>query len=156
MSGARGYVFILAIVIACAFVVKSWFLDAIVIPSLSMEQTLLEGDYLLVNKFIYSDRPGSETSGGNAGFQPIPFHTVERGDVIVFRFPRVREMASNPDDSLSNGVRSGETILSSRAGTFSYRNAEIRSSSTALHTPDGNRSSKGKGIPHRPERTGKF
>ena len=67
MLGARGYVLILFIVIVCAFVVKNWFLDAIVIPSLSMEQTLLEGDYLLVNKFIYTARPGSETSGGNAG-----------------------------------------------------------------------------------------
>jgi len=102
MSGARGYVFILLIVILCAVVVKSWFLDAIVIPSLSMEQTLLEGDYLLVNKFIYSARPGSESSGGNAGIQATPSHPVERGDVIVFRFPHGSE---------GNGIEPGRLFV---------------------------------------------
>jgi signal peptidase I len=89
-SGVRGYFLILFLVVACAIVVKSWFLDAVVIPSLSMEQTLLEGDYLLVNKFIYSARPGSGVAG-TAGFEVTPFRTVERGDVIVFRFPGGRE-----------------------------------------------------------------
>lgn len=51
------------------------------IPTGSMIDNLLIGDHLVVNKFVY----------GNAGEGPLaelfPFREIQRGDIIVFRFP---------------------------------------------------------------------
>jgi signal peptidase I len=45
-----------------------------------MERTLLVGDYLLVNKFIFE--------GHGAWYEHLlPYRDVRRGDVIVFKFP---------------------------------------------------------------------
>ena len=50
------------------------------IPTESMLDTLLVGDYILVNRFVYG-APGDQPAGW-LGQRPIA-----RGDVIVFRFP---------------------------------------------------------------------
>ncbi|MBI4249498.1 MAG: signal peptidase I [Elusimicrobia bacterium] len=56
-------------------------LQAFKIPSGSMRATLLEGDHLFVNKFIYGIRiPMTST-------RLARWKKVERGDVVVFRFP---------------------------------------------------------------------
>ncbi len=65
-------------VVIAVFVV-TFLLQAFTIPSESMEQTLLIGDYLLVDKFCY---------GGNKGWNRLlPYRKVQRGDVIVFHYP---------------------------------------------------------------------
>jgi signal peptidase I len=65
-------------VVIAVFVV-TFLLQAFTIPSESMEQTLLIGDYLLVDKFCY---------GGSAGWNILlPYRNVRRGDVIVFHYP---------------------------------------------------------------------
>jgi signal peptidase I len=56
-----------------AFVLQTFF-----IPSGSMEDTLLVGDHLFVNRFIYGPAAGS----GEAGW--LPHRPVERGDIVVF------------------------------------------------------------------------
>lgn len=58
------------------FVVKTFF-----IPSASMEETLLIGDHLFVNRFIY----GPAKIGAERGL--LPLRTVNRGDVVIFRSP---------------------------------------------------------------------
>src|SRR3984957_1049431 len=65
-------------VVIAVFVV-TFLLQAFTIPSESMEQTLLIGDYLLVDKFCY---------GGSTGWNRLlPYRNVRRGDVIVFHYP---------------------------------------------------------------------
>lgn len=59
--------FIIAFVLA--IIIKAFLVQAFKIPSSSMEQTLLVGDHLLVNKFIYI------------------FKNPHPGDIIVFKFP---------------------------------------------------------------------
>src|SRR5262252_6166768 len=55
-------------------------IHAFKIPSQSMEPTLLVGDHLLVNKFVFQ--------GSGAWYENLlPFRPVRRGDIIVFRFP---------------------------------------------------------------------
>ncbi len=56
-------------------------IQAFKIPSGSMESTLLVGDHLFVNKFIYGLRVPL------SGKRVLRLRPVERGDVIVFRFP---------------------------------------------------------------------
>ena len=55
-------------------------LQAFVIPTGSMEDTLLIGDHLLVDKLAYAP-PGS------ASQHILPYTEVQRGDIIVFRYP---------------------------------------------------------------------
>ena len=54
--------------------------QAFVIPTGSMEDTLLIGDHLLVDKLAYSPH-------GPASKYILPYHDVQRGDIIVFRYP---------------------------------------------------------------------
>lgn len=64
-----------------AAVLMYFVVQAFKIPSGSMEKTLLIGDHLFVNKFIYGLRvPFS-------GSRVLPLKPVNRGDIIVFRFP---------------------------------------------------------------------
>ena len=54
--------------------------QAYVIPTGSMEDTLMIGDHLLVDKLAYAP------AGTLSGFL-LPYTEVERGDIIVFRYP---------------------------------------------------------------------
>ena len=54
--------------------------QAFVIPTGSMEESLLIGDHLLVDKLAYSP-------AGGIGKYLLPYLDVERGDIIVFRYP---------------------------------------------------------------------
>jgi len=54
--------------------------QAFVIPTGSMEDTLLIGDHLLVDKLAYAP-PGPLTK------RLLPYEDVHRGDIIVFRYP---------------------------------------------------------------------
>jgi len=54
--------------------------QAFVIPTGSMEDTLLIGDHLLVDKLAYSP-------GGPVSQRILPYEEVKRGDIIVFRYP---------------------------------------------------------------------
>ena len=58
------------------FVVKTFY-----IPSGSMEETLLVGDHLFVNRFIYGAAPTAAES------LLLPLRTINRGDVVIFRSP---------------------------------------------------------------------
>jgi signal peptidase I len=54
--------------------------QAFVIPTGSMEDTLLVGDHLLVDKLSYAP-------GGPVSKHLLPYLPVKRGDIIVFRYP---------------------------------------------------------------------
>ena len=71
---------VLLLSLLAALVLKLFVLDAIYIPSQSMEKTLLDGDYVLVNKLVYGARlPGT-----------IPFLKT---DLSKFHLPAIREIA---------------------------------------------------------------
>ena len=55
-------------------------IQAFVIPSGSMEDTLLIGDHLLVDKLAYAP-------AGPISKYILPYEDVKRGDIIVFRYP---------------------------------------------------------------------
>jgi len=69
---------LLATVIIAVFVI-TFIVQAFQIPSESMENTLLIGDYLLVDKFRYGS--------GSFWDHVVPYRPVHRGDIIVFRYP---------------------------------------------------------------------
>jgi signal peptidase I len=69
------------LVIIVVLILRAVFVEAYVIPTGSMEKTLLIGDALLVNRFIYGIKfPYTQ-------FQIIPGRMPNRGEIIVFKFP---------------------------------------------------------------------
>jgi signal peptidase I len=69
----------LLVTVVIAVFVITFIVQAFQIPSESMENTLLIGDYLLVDKFRYGR--------GSLWDWIMPYRPVKRGDVIVFRYP---------------------------------------------------------------------
>lgn len=75
----RKYVLSWVVVIAVVLVLRATFVEAVVIPSGSMETTLLVGDALLVNRFIYGVKI------------PVPFSN-QQIPLITGRDPRIGEI----------------------------------------------------------------
>ena len=78
-STAREYFESFVVTLVMAIFGMTFVLQAVTVPTGSMQNTILIGDYLLVNKFIFA--PGGK---------PIPFlpqREIERGDIIVFKYP---------------------------------------------------------------------
>ena len=69
---------LLCTVVIAIFVV-TFIVQAFQIPSESMEDTLLIGDYLLVDKQCYG--------GGSLWDAVMPYRKIRRGDIIVFHYP---------------------------------------------------------------------
>jgi signal peptidase I len=65
-------------VVIAVFVI-TFIVQAFQIPSESMENTLLIGDYLLVDKFCYG--------GGSFWHHFLPYKNINRGDIVVFKYP---------------------------------------------------------------------
>jgi len=72
-----------ALIIAAVFLLftNTFVIQTFYIPSGSMEDTLLIGDHLFVNRFIY----GARATGAEGSL--LPFRGVKRGDIVVFRSP---------------------------------------------------------------------
>jgi signal peptidase I len=70
------------IAVLIALFIRAFVVQAFKIPSSSMEPTLLVGDYLLVNKFIY----GLRIPYTNIKF--FQYKKPQRGDIIVFIYPK--------------------------------------------------------------------
>jgi len=80
-SQVREWVESIAIALILALFVRTFVVQAFKIPSGSMEPTLLIGDHLLVNKFLYGTKiPFTD-------IKVLPIREPERGDVVVFVYP---------------------------------------------------------------------
>ncbi len=88
-------------VIAFVFVLRSFVAEPFKIPSGSMEPTLVPGDLILVNKFLY----GLRLPLGHERL--TPGRAPRRGDVIVFRLPKdpsidyIKRIVGLPGDTVS-------------------------------------------------------
>jgi signal peptidase I len=69
------------IAVVLAVVIKTSIVEAYKIPSSSMEDTLLIGDFLIANKFVY----GARVPFFNWRLPAI--HKPEQGDVVIFKWP---------------------------------------------------------------------
>ena len=86
----KDYIEPIALAILIALFIRAFIVQAFKIPSSSMEPTLLVGDHLLVNKFIYGIRiPYSDKIFGKSK-KFFEWKKPQRGDVIVFIFPKDR------------------------------------------------------------------
>ena len=78
-STAREYFESIVIAVILALFVRTWSFQAFKIPTGSMENNLLIGDHLVVNKFLFAP----------AAFEKslLPIRNFRRGDVVVFKSP---------------------------------------------------------------------
>ena len=80
-STAREYFESICVAVILALFVRTFVVQAFKIPTGSMENNLLIGDHLLVNKFVFAPTATAveETL--------LPIDPIERGDIIVFKYP---------------------------------------------------------------------
>ena len=90
---------ILAAVVFALFA-RTFLFQAFEVPSPSMEKTVLTGDRLLVNKFVYAPDQAPLS-------RLLPRRSVRRGDILVFRFPEdprrsfVKRVVALPGETVS-------------------------------------------------------
>src|ERR1700686_2660450 len=118
----REYIESLLVTVILALFGTTFVVQAFKIPSQSMEPTLLVGDHLLVNKFIFGGRE-------NWYDAVLPYRPVRRGDVIVFKFPYqdhphyVKRVIGGPGDRIKIGDQQG------------YLNGQKQNEPYAYHDP---------------------
>ncbi len=80
-STLREYFESIVVAVILALFIRTFVVQAFKIPTGSMEQNLLIGDHLLVNKFVFSP------TATDAERSLLPVTSINRGDVIVFKYP---------------------------------------------------------------------
>ena len=84
------FIRIILLILVIVFIIKAFFIDAFRIPTGSMENTLLVGDNVLVNKIAYNfhtPRYIPFTSISIPSFDIFSLSSPGRGDVMIFKFP---------------------------------------------------------------------
>ena len=80
-STVREYFESIVIAVILALFVRTWVVQAFKIPTGSMENNLLIGDHLLVNKFVF----GPAATALERAL--LPMRDIRRGDIVVFKYP---------------------------------------------------------------------
>jgi len=80
-SIVREYFESIVIAVILALFIRTFVVQAFKIPTGSMEENLLIGDHLLVNKFVFGP------TASRLERAVLPVGTLARGDVVVFKYP---------------------------------------------------------------------
>ena len=120
---------VLLVLIIVAFTVKTSVAEIYIVPTGSMEDTILVGDMLFGNKFIYGMKtptwigiPYTRIGFDIPWFRLPKFKKVENGDVVIFEYPRdpfqkyVKRCIGTPGDTVS--IDSGKIFVNSRLMAF--------------------------------------
>jgi signal peptidase I len=124
-STVREYAESLIVAVLLALAIRTFVVQAFVIPSGSMLPTLQIGDYLLVNKLAYTFRP------------------IQRGDIIVFKFPRdesqdfIKRVVGLPGETVE--IRGRRVLINGRELSEPYA---VYREPPALRPPEGTRVSR--------------
>ena len=99
-SVLREYFESLVVTAIMALFGMTFVVQAVKVPTGSMQNTILIGDHLLVNKFIFAPGPAAPF---------LPMREIERGDIIVFKYPGKYptpqfEQHAEVDDTLPNNT----------------------------------------------------
>ena len=120
-STTREYFESVVIAVILALFVRTWVVQAFKIPTGSMEQNLLIGDHLLVNKFVYAPTATALER------LLLPIGDIERGDVLVFKFPEdperdfIKRVIGLPGETIE--LRQGRVFIDGNAIDEPYLDA---------------------------------
>lgn len=144
-SQAREWAEALVIALILAIFIRTFVVEAYKIPSGSMEDTLLVGDHLLVNKFLY----GTHIPFTDMKFFPI--RQPRHGDIAVFKFPGdesvdyIKRVIGTPGDVVEvrdkklfrNGEEQVEPYVVHKNKEILPRSLEARDNFGPITVPDG-------------------
>ena len=105
----REYGEAIVIAVLLALVIRTLIVQAFTIPSGSMMDTLLVGDYILVNKFLY----GPELPFTDRHMPGL--RDPQRGDIIVFKYPQdekrdfIKRIVAGPGETVQ--VRGAQVFV---------------------------------------------
>ncbi len=91
----REHLIVILLAVLTAMILRTFIIQAYRIPTGSMKDTLLTGDFLLVNKFIYGARTPDHIPFTNI---PVPWlrlpavHAPRNGEIVVFKYPPAPEL----------------------------------------------------------------
>ena len=85
-STLREYFESIVIAVILALFIRTFVVQAFKIPTGSMENNLLIGDHLLVNKFVFAPDRHRRSSA-----RCCRSGTIRRGDIVVFKYPEEPE-----------------------------------------------------------------
>jgi len=121
-SVLREYVEAIVFALILALIIKAFVIQAYKVDSGSMNPTLIEGDRMLINKFIYGTRvPFSDT-------KLFPIRAPKRGDIVVFEYPNdrrvhyIKRLIGLPGDKL----KIEDKILYINGEKFEVENAQFK------------------------------
>jgi len=146
-STFREYFESILVAVVLALFVRTFVFQAFKIPTGSMKPNLLVGDHLIVNKFIFAPT--------RFAFERalLPMRPIERGDIVVFKFPEeperdfIKRVIGLPGDTLE--LRNQTVSINGRALTERYAhylfppaaegqmNGDLRRKYGPVTVPDG-------------------
>jgi signal peptidase I len=106
---------VLAVILALFF--RTFVVEAFKIPSSSMEDNLLIGDHILVNKFAYAPTNWAWEN------RLLPIHQVKRTDVFVFKYP---------EDPTRNFIK---RVIGTGGETVEIRNKQVFINDKPINEP---------------------
>ncbi len=152
-SAAREWFDAIVFAVIAATLIRTLLIEAYVIPSGSMESTLLVGDYLFVSKINYGPRtpmtplafPFAQNTMPLIGtksyldFIKLPYYRlpglshVKKGDVVVFNYPMQADSPfSRPVDKCDNYIK---RCQATPGDTLSISNAQVYVNGKAMPNP---------------------
>jgi len=111
-SVIRDWIESIIVAFIMAMIIRTFIVQAFKIPTGSMRPTLLEGDLILVNKFIYGANPPF------TNFRLPAVSKLKRGDVIVFIYPDdrkkdfIKRLVGLPGETLE--IRNGTIYINDK------------------------------------------
>lgn len=117
----REYIEAIAFALIAALILRALVVQAFRIPTGSMKDTLLIGDFLLVNKFIYGVRTPSRIPIIDVKIPHVrlpAFKKPKRGEIVVFKYPLddrldyIKRCIGLPGDTIE--VKNGDVFINGK------------------------------------------
>jgi signal peptidase I len=120
-----------------ALIIRSFLIEAFRIPTGSMKNSLLVGDYLFVNKLSYYIKTPKYIPFTSIELPYIGFKTfgVDRGDVVVFEFPGNRDEVEPAEKNVNYIKR----CIGLPGDTIEIRDKQVYVNGAAMQNPPGMR-----------------
>lgn len=116
----REYFELVAVTVVFTLYLQTFVIQAFQIPSSSMEDNLLVGDHLLVNKCVFSG-----FGVGSLVDSVLPFEDPKRGDIVVFKYPEdptkdfVKRVIGLPGETVE--IRNKQVLISGKPLEETYK-----------------------------------
>ena len=123
VSEIKDWIVSIVVAVALAMFIRTFIVELYVVDGPSMRPTLESEQRLVVNKFIYR------------------FHPPEKGDVLVFQYPRdpsrdfIKRVIAVPGDTIE--IREGRVLVNDQLLTEDYILEKTRSEYPKATVPEG-------------------